>query len=302
MPPRPHTFHGSQRPWFRILGAGLGALALLTLTALPGCRGKTEAGEVNLVLLLPETVDPIEGHPERVSTLTVDGEEFTDPKHPTTQRVTFKPKKDSPPDSVTVVYSYWPNMYTNIIRTKVVHVTTDSFIEASLNVEDPSTPDKILPIYFPTPYAVVDKMCEMALVAKGDVVYDIGCGDGRLVIRAVKKFGAKKGVGIDLNEDLLRECRENAKKEGVADTTEFRQDDALNIKNLSEASVVLLYLGDDLNLKMRPILQKTLKHGSRVVSHRFRMGDWEPDETKKIVATNNFGQDEEYFLHLWNIK
>jgi len=155
----------------------------------------------------------------------------------------------------------------------------------------------------PTPHEVVEAMCKLGNVGPKDVVYDIGSGDGRLVILAVKKFGAKKGIGIDIDESLVKKSQENARKEGVSDKVEFRAGDALAIKDFSEASVVLLYLGDFLNRKLKPALQKTLKPGSRVVSHRFEMGkDWLPDRTVTMHATNNDGDQEEYKLHLWTIK
>jgi SAM-dependent methyltransferase len=302
----------------RFLGLALFALAILALATSVGCdrtavaqrapadtdapdAGAPETGAIDLVLKLPETSDPPEYAPDRITKLLIDGRKFAlDANNPTEKKVKVKPAAGK--NTVKVVYDYWPNTYTNIIRTKIVKLEAGKTGEADLTKEDLKTPDKIKPIYFPTPKAVVEKMCEMAQIGKNDVVFDIGCGDGRLVIMAVEKFGAKKGVGIDINKDLIKECRENAKKAGVADKTAFRNDDALNIKDLSEASVVLLYLGDDLNLKMRPILQKTLKSGSRVVSHRFLMGDWKPDVTKKINAKNNYNDDEDYVLHLWKIK
>jgi len=286
----------------RLFGLTLFASTLLALTAFTGCdrTAVADTGEIALVLKLPETSDPPDYAPDRITKLSIDGKNFTDASHPTEQKVKVKPAAGK--NTVKVVYDYWPNTYTNIIRTKVVKVESGRTAEADLTKEDLKTPDKIKPIYFPTPTAVVERMCAMAEIGKNDVVYDIGCGDGRLVIMAVKKFGAKKGVGIDINKDLIKECKENAKKDGVAAKTEFRNDDALNIKNLSEATVVLLYLGDDLNKKMRPILQKTLKSGSRIVSHRFLMGDWKPDVTNKINAKNNYDENEDYVLHLWKIK
>jgi SAM-dependent methyltransferase len=157
-------------------------------------------------------------------------------------------------------------------------------------------------IYYPTPPEVVDAMCKLAKVGKGDVVYDIGCGDGRMVIHAVKKYKAKKGVGIDLLPERIRECKANAKKESVEDQVTFEEKDALTIKDFSEATVVLLYLSDPLNEKLRPTLRKTLKPGTRIVSHRFRMGDWKPDRTETIRAKDNHGGRSEFKLHLWTIK
>ena len=151
-------------------------------------------------------------------------------------------------------------------------------VEVSFEKPDPKRPDKIYVIYFPTPIEVVDAMCKLGKIGKDDVVYDIGCGDGRLVIQAVKKFGAKKAVGIDISAERIAECKANAKKAGVDDKVTFLEKDALTIKDFSEATVVLTYLSDPLNEALRPTLQKTMKPGSRVVSHRFLMGDWKPKE------------------------
>ena len=142
-------------------------------------------------------------------------------------------------------------------------------------------------------------MCQMAKVSKDDVVFDLGCGDGRLVITAVKKFGAKKGVGVDLDPVRIKESKANAKEAGVEDKVEFRVGDVFKVKDLADANVVLLYMGDDVNELLKPILQKTLKPGSRVVSHRFLMGaDWPPDQTETVRDTN-IGDCE---VHLWTIK
>ena len=138
-------------------------------------------------------------------------------------------------------------------------------------------------------------MCKLGKVGAKDVVYDLGCGDGRMVILAVKDFKAKSGVGIDLDPDLVKESKENAKRAGVEKKVEFRKGDVLDIKDLKEASVVLLYMGDDVNERLKPILKKTLKPGSRIVSHRFKMGDWKPADTERFLAEDG----EEYEIHLW---
>ena len=143
---------------------------------------------------------------------------------------------------------------------------------------------------------------QQALKSKGFDPGEIDGIWGRKTIAAVKQFGAKKGVGIDINEKLIMECKENAKKAGVADKCVFRVQDALKIKDFSEATVVMLYMGEDLNLKIRPILQKALKPGARIVSHRFLMGDWKTDTTLNITAKRDEGDDDEYALHLWTIK
>jgi SAM-dependent methyltransferase len=204
--------------------------------------------------------------------------------------------------SIKVVYSFWPVSYSNTIRTREVQFGDGKKATVDFRKEDAQSPDLIKPIYFPTPPEVVDLMCEMGEIGKDDVVFDIGCGDGRMVVAGVKKFGAKKGVGIDIDPDLVKECRRKAGEAGVSDKVEFRNEDALKIKDLSEATVVLLYVGDDFGAKLEPVLRKTLKPGARVVSHRFKLGGWEPDIEKKITAKNNYDKDEDYVLKLWRIK
>ena len=142
----------------------------------------------------------------------------------------------------------------------------------------PSENKKIVP-FVPTPQEVVDKMIELGGVKKGDTHYDLGSGDGRIVISAAKK-GAK-GVGFEIDPDLVKESQENIKKAGVENLAEIRHQDILTV-DLSPASVVTMYLLPDVNLKLRPNVLSQMKPGSRVVSHAFDMGDWKPDKTEKI--------------------
>jgi SAM-dependent methyltransferase len=135
--------------------------------------------------------------------------------------------------------------------------------------------------YVPTPQEVVDEMLTLANVTKDDVVYDLGCGDGRLVITAVKKFGAKRGVGVDIDPERIRESNENAKVAGVTDRVEFRVQNLFET-DFKEATVVTLYLLPDVNLKLRPKLLAELKPGTRIVSHAFDMGDWKPEKTVTV--------------------
>jgi len=134
--------------------------------------------------------------------------------------------------------------------------------------------------YVPTPPEVVDEMLRMVKVHKGDVVYDLGCGDGRIVIAAAKKYGVR-GVGIDIDPERIRESEDNARREGVANLVKFRQEDLFEA-NISEATVVTLYLLDRLNEQLRPKLLRDLKPGTRIVSHAFRMGDWEPEQSADV--------------------
>jgi SAM-dependent methyltransferase len=134
--------------------------------------------------------------------------------------------------------------------------------------------------YVPTPQSVVDEMLKIAAVGKNDVVYDLGCGDGRIVITAAQKYGAR-GVGYDIDPQRIAESNENAKKAGVTDRVKFAVQDLFEA-DFRDASVVTLYLLPAVNLKLRPKLLDELKPGTRVVSHAFDMGDWKPDKTVEV--------------------
>ncbi|MEA5604615.1 class I SAM-dependent methyltransferase [Nostoc sp. UHCC 0252] len=134
--------------------------------------------------------------------------------------------------------------------------------------------------YVPTPQPVVDAMLEVAKVGKNDVLYDLGSGDGRIVVTAAQKFGTR-GVGIDINPERIQEANENAKKAGVTDRVKFVQQD-LFTTDFSEATVVTLYLLPEVNLKLRPKILSELKPGTRIVSHAFDMGDWKPQQTLNV--------------------
>ena len=134
-------------------------------------------------------------------------------------------------------------------------------------------------IYVPTRQAVVDAMLKVANVKAGDVVYDLGCGDGRIVVSAAK-LGAR-GIGIDIDPERVAEATQNVQRNGVGERVKILNQD-LFTTNFSDASVVMLYLLPTLNLRLRPTLWKTLKPGTRVVSHDFDMGDWKPEQTLSV--------------------
>jgi len=134
--------------------------------------------------------------------------------------------------------------------------------------------------FVPTPEKVVAEMLKMAQVSKDDVLYDLGCGDGRIVITAAKQFGCR-GVGIDIDPRRIRESQQNAAKAGVTDRVQFFQMDLFEAE-ISEATVVTLYLLSEVNLRLRPKLLRELKPGTRVVSHEFSMGEWEPDASSSV--------------------
>lgn len=154
--------------------------------------------------------------------------------------------------------------------------------------------------FVPSPQYVVEKMLELAEVKKGDVLYDMGSGDGRIVITAAKRFGIK-GVGIDLNPELVAKARENALNEGVSHLVEFRAQDGLTV-DISEATVVTLYMFKWFNNQLRPKLQK-LKPGARVVAHDFDIDEWKPTKVEYIRATDSNAEDyaEGRTLYLWKV-
>jgi precorrin-6B methylase 2 len=134
--------------------------------------------------------------------------------------------------------------------------------------------------YVPTPPEIVDAMLALAAVKKEDIVYDLGCGDGRVVVTAAKEKGAH-GVGIDIDPERINEAKENVEKAGVTDRVEIRQQDLFKA-DIREATVVMLYLLPSINLKLRPKLWRDLKPGTRVVSHSFDMGDWKPEKQMEV--------------------
>jgi precorrin-6B methylase 2 len=150
------------------------------------------------------------------------------------------------------------------------------------------TPDVI---YVPTPPEVVTAMLKVAKVTKGDIVYDLGCGDGRIVVAAARDFGAR-GIGIDIDPQRIKEAKENVVQNNVGDRVTIKQADLFET-DFSDATVVTLYLLPSLNKKLRPKLWKELKPGSRVVSHAFDMGDeWKPDQTLDVDGRT---------VYLWDI-
>jgi cyclopropane fatty-acyl-phospholipid synthase-like methyltransferase len=130
-------------------------------------------------------------------------------------------------------------------------------------------------LYLPTPPAVVDAMLRLADVHPGDVLFDLGAGDGRIVIAAAREFGVR-AVGIELDGRKAAEARENVARAGLAGRVEIRQGDALDA-DLSEATVVTIFLFPEINARLMPKLRAELRPGSRIVSHRFGLGDWPPE-------------------------
>lgn len=259
--------------------------------ALVGAACGQEKKTATVTIQVPEA-----GHKETV--VTVDGVElkgtggtrvFTTPALEAGKEYTFK-----------VEALVEPNNYTKITRPRAVTVKAGDVAKLDLTTED-KTLDKIVVRWVPTPDDIVDEMAKLAKVTKDDVIFDPGCGDAVMLIRPVKNSGAKKGIGIDIDEKMVAKAKEKAKDEGVAEKVDIRKGDILDEKDMAvcaEASVVLIYIGDDLGARMAPVLQKLLKPGTRIVSHRFKLGDWAPDKTVTIKGKDG----DSYVLHYWEVK
>lgn len=170
--------------------------------------------------------------------------------------------------------------FRNALTTLFLMTWTTVFVVAQQTPAATRTPD--VP-YVPTGEEVVEAMLQLAKVTKNDVVYDLGCGDGRIVITAAKKYGAT-GTGIDINPQRIKEAKQNAAAAQVTDKVNFIEGDLFET-DFSEASVVTLYLLPSVNLKLRPILLKQLKPGTRIVSHAFDMGDWKPEQKMEVSGS-----------------
>jgi SAM-dependent methyltransferase len=163
-------------------------------------------------------------------------------------------------------------------------------LTAALATATPQAP------FVPTPQDVVDRMLRFAQVGPADVVYDLGCGDGRIVITAARAYGAR-GVGVDIDPARIEDARRNARAAGVDHLVSFRVEDALQT-DVSDATVVTLYLVASLNARLRPRLMTQLRPGARIVSHNFSIGNWEPDAVEAFRSADGQART----LLRWNIR
>jgi uncharacterized protein (TIGR03000 family) len=195
----------------------------------------------------------------------------------------------------TFTASWRPNSYTTMTRTKTVSFRAGERVTVDLTIEDPA--DRVRVQYVPTPSDIADEMVKLAGVSAADVVYEPGCGDARITIAAIKR-GAKRGICVDIDAERVEESRAKVKESGLEDKIDVRLGDALDVRDLSAVTVVLLYMGDHFNLLLRPVLWRQLPVGARVVSHRFEMGDWKPEKTVTVSSDEGGG---DYVLHLWTM-
>ncbi|HET6574736.1 MAG TPA: TIGR03000 domain-containing protein [Fimbriiglobus sp.] len=266
-----------------VLWTGLGALARPTAGQEPE-KKQPAAGTVKsrVKVILPQD----------------DAELFIEDK---ATKATGKTREfETPPIEAGKSYEYkftakWqPNNYTVITRNKSVTFKAGDEVAVDMTQDDPNDRAKIR--FVPTPDDIVAQMVKLAKITKDDVVFEPGCGDARIVIACVKA-GAKRGVGIDLDPERIEESKANVKAAMLTDKIDIRLGDALDIKDLSDATVVMMYMGNEFDALMRPHLWKNLKVGARVVSHRFTFGDWKPDKTVKVTGDDG----DEYELHIWTI-
>lgn len=159
---------------------------------------------------------------------------------------------------------------------------------------DPKDTVKLAP-FLPTPMCVVERMLELADVDEDDIVYDLGCGDGRIVIAAAKKYGAR-GVGLDIYQQWITKSQSNARKAGVESLVEFRLEDA-TLADISEATVVTLYLLPESNDLLRPMLEKQLKPGALVVTHNYHIPGWSDKEVCVVSLKDTFGKEHTVFVY-----
>jgi hypothetical protein len=170
-------------------------------------------------------------------------------------------------------------MHRRLITPLTVALT---LLVAVAGAQSPTTTEK-KPLdvpYVPTHESLVDEMLSMARVGANDVLYDLGSGDGRIVITAARRFGTR-GVGYDLDPDRVSEARENARRAGVTDRVRFEQQDIFTAK-FADATVITMYLLPDVNMRLRPKLLSELKPGTRIVSHNYDLGDWQPVQRKEM--------------------
>jgi uncharacterized protein (TIGR03000 family) len=259
-------------------------VALLPLAALP-TRGqdKDKAADkeapANLVVQVPDADARLE----------VDGESTR--QKGTTRRFVSPPLKPGVRYHYLFQVWFWESGKM-IVRKRTVPVRAGETTTVDLRkpAEGDVTPDVI---YVPTPQDVVDKMLKMAGVKKDDLVYDLGCGDGRIVVTAAKKYGCK-AVGFDIDPDRVKEARENVRKNGVGDLVTIKQEDIFK-QDLSKANVVTLYLLPELNVRLIPQLEK-LKAGSRIVSHDFPTKGVKPKQTFTMESAED---GREHTIYLW---
>jgi uncharacterized protein (TIGR03000 family) len=195
-----------------------------------------------------------------------------------------------------------PNNYTKIVRTREVTFKAGEEVTLDIRKKDDKIADNVIIRWVPTPPIVAKDMCELAKVGPDDVVMDPGCGDCIMLITAIKEAKAKRAVGTDYDPKMVKIGQDKVKEAKLEDKISVKEGNALKLgaDDLKDVSVVMLYMGNELNIRLRPALWEHLKPGSRVVSHRFIMGDWKPDKSITVTREGDYGV-EDFYLHVWTI-
>jgi uncharacterized protein (TIGR03000 family) len=195
-----------------------------------------------------------------------------------------------------------PNNYTKIVRTREITFKAGETVELDIRKKDDKIKDDVRIRWVPTPRVVAKDMCELAKIGKDDVVMDPGCGDAIMLITAVEDAKAKRAIGTDIDPKMVKTAQDAVKAAKLDDKITIKEGNALELKadDLKDVSVVMLYMGNELNIRLRPTLWAHLKPGSRIVSHRFIMGDWKPDKSITVDRVGDYGE-EKFNLHVWTI-
>lgn len=230
--------------------------------------------------------------PKNDATLTLDGRPIAGEGE--VRDVIVPPAPRGSALRLTLTATWNPTAYTTMTRS--IEVTLEAGGRIAVDLRTANATDRARVDYVPTSEAVVEGMVALAGITATDTVFEPGCGDARITIAAVAA-GARRGVGIDIDADRVAESRANVVAAGLSDRVEIRLGDALDIADLADASVVFLFMGDDFNALMRPLLWKHLAVGTRVVSHRFAMGDWAPDRVVHVGGVERWDTR----IYLWTI-
>ncbi len=189
-----------------------------------------------------------------------------------------------------------PNNYTVINRSRDVEFKAGDELVVDMRTKMDTDKEDVKIRWVPTPDDICEEMAKLAKIGKDDVVYDLGCGDAITLRTAVKKFDAKKGIGVEIDPEMVKTAKEAVKNDGLDGKIEIRQGDILKLDPLNDANVIMIYMSDYMMDRLQPLFEK-LKPGSRIVSHRFIMSKWKADKSITIVGKDG----DEYNLHVWTV-
>jgi precorrin-6B methylase 2 len=283
-----------------MLRCPLFASAIFLVTVASGCGpGTPPPGRARVKLLLPRYEEHHHVQPPRVATVKINGQEYTLPPQASGWSHILDVTPPEETATVEVELSFWPVAYSNTFRARSAVLRAGVATQVDFRKEDPERPDRFEAIFVQTPAEPVAEMLRMIKVTKDDAIIDIGSGNGFVVIEAVKA-GARKGVGVDIRPELVELSKQEAARAGVAGRCEFQVGDALKLteKELSAYSVVFLCLGEDLQTRLRPVLQK-LPVGTRIAAVTHLIEGWPPDETRMVDVPS---RGRKYTVYLWTVK